>query len=190
MVWHGATGSGKSYQLRVYLSREHFANGVRVYVIDQDEQQEYAGRFCAYLGGSRVPVRTLEGAEAFAFDQVANPDVVVWDLHESDEAERGAIFATLKARLCAYQLSGRKRRCALVVDEALTVTEDEQGRRALGALARRGRHFGVELHTLTQRLTDWLDTGIGRAIQSNAATAGTARWKTASCARSSRRAPS
>jgi hypothetical protein len=169
MVWHGATGSGKSYQLRVYLSREHFANGVRVYVIDQDEQQEYAGRFCTYLGGSRVPIRTLADAEAFAFDQVANPDVVVWDLHESDEAERGAIFATLKAKLCAYQLSGRKRRCALVIDEAVTLTEDEPGRKALGDLARRGRHFGVELHTLTQRLTDWLDTGIGRAIQSNAA---------------------
>jgi hypothetical protein len=169
MVWHGATGSGKSYQLRVYLSREHFANGVRVYVIDQDEQQEYAGRFCAYLQGSRVQICTPADAEAFAFDQVPNPDVVVWDLHESDEAERGAIFATLKAKLCAYQLAGVRRRCALVIDEALTVTEDEQGRRALGDLARRGRHFGVELHTLTQRLTDWLDTGIGRAIQSNAA---------------------
>jgi hypothetical protein len=142
---------------------------VRVYVIDQDEQQEYAGRFCAYLRGSRVPVRTLAEAKAFSFDQVANPDVVVWDLHESDEAERGAIFATLKAKLCAYQLAGARRRCALVVDEALTVTEDELGRKALGDLARRGRHFGVELHTLTQRLTDWLDTGIGRAIQSNAA---------------------
>jgi hypothetical protein len=95
--------------------------------------------------------------------------VVVWDLHESDEQERGAIFAELKAKLCAYQLSGARRRCALVVDEAITVTEDDQGRRALGDLARRGRHFGVELHTLTQRLTDWLDTSIGRAIQSNAA---------------------
>jgi hypothetical protein len=33
MCWHGSTGSGKGYQLRVYLSREHFANGLRVYVI-------------------------------------------------------------------------------------------------------------------------------------------------------------
>ena len=58
-----------------------------------------------------------------------------------------------------------------MVDEAITVTEDEQGRRALGDLARRGRHFGVELHVLTQRVTDWFDTPIGRAIQSNAANA-------------------
>ena len=62
--WHGSTGSGKGYQLRVYLSREHFANGRRVYVIDQDEQQGYAGRFCDYLGGSRVPIKTVDDAEA------------------------------------------------------------------------------------------------------------------------------
>jgi hypothetical protein len=51
----------------------------------------------------------------------------------------------------------------------LTVTEDELGRKALGDLARRGRHFGIELHVLTQRVSDWFDTQIGRAIQSNAA---------------------
>ena len=68
--------------MRVLLSRERFANGLRIYGIDQDEQQEYAGRFCAYLGGSRVPIKTLEDAEAFEFDDYVNPDVVVWDLHE------------------------------------------------------------------------------------------------------------
>lgn len=169
MTWHGSTGSGKGYQLRCYLSREHFSNGLRIYVIDQDEQQEYAGRFCDYLRGSRVPIVDLAAAEAFSFDQVDNPDVVVWDLHESEEAERGAIFAELKRKLCAYQLSGRKRRMALVVDEAITVTEDELGRKALGDLARRGRHFGVELHVLTQRVSDWFDTLIGRTIQSTSA---------------------
>ena len=28
MVWYGAPGSGKGYQLKTYLSREHFANGL------------------------------------------------------------------------------------------------------------------------------------------------------------------
>jgi hypothetical protein len=50
---------------------------------------------------------------------------------------------------------------ALVVDEAITVTEDERGRKALGDLARRGRHFGIERHVLTQRPTDWFGTKIG-----------------------------
>jgi hypothetical protein len=68
---------------------------------NQDEQQEYAGRLCDYLGGTRVEIRDLHAAEAFDFLGAENPDVVVWDLHESDESERGAIFAELKAKLCA-----------------------------------------------------------------------------------------
>ena len=55
------------------LSRERFANGLRVYGIDQDEQQEYAGRFCAYLDGSRVPIRTLADAEASASSTLPTP---------------------------------------------------------------------------------------------------------------------
>ena len=51
--------------MRVLLSRERFANGLRIYGIDQDEQQEYAGRFCDYLGGSRVAIRTVLDAEEF-----------------------------------------------------------------------------------------------------------------------------
>jgi hypothetical protein len=59
---------------------------------------------------------------------------------------------------------------AFIVDEAVTVTEDELGARALGDLVRRGRHFGLEVHVLTQRVTDWFDSRIGRTIQSVAAT--------------------
>src|SRR6059058_1793453 len=55
------------------------------------------------------------------------------------------------------------------VDEAVTVTEDEFGARTLGDLVRRGRHFGLEVHVLTQRVTDWFDSRIGRTIQSVAA---------------------
>lgn len=49
MCWYGTSGAGKGYSLRVLLSRERFANGLRIYGIDQDEQQEYAGRFVTYL---------------------------------------------------------------------------------------------------------------------------------------------
>lgn len=164
MVWYGAPGSGKGYQLKVYLSREHFANGLRVYGIDQDEQGEYTGRFCEYLGGSSVPIRTVREAVSFSFDTVPNPDVVLWDLHESEEEDRGRIFAELTRKLCAHLLATHGR-AALIVDEAVTVTEDDDGRKALGLLNRRGRHFGIEVHVLTQRVTDWFDTQIGRTIQ-------------------------
>lgn len=168
MCWYGTSGAGKGYSLRVLLSRERFANGLRIYGIDQDEQQEYAGRFCDYLGGCRVPIRTVADAEAFDFPRVVNPDVVIWDLHESDERDRGAIFAQLKAKLVEHLLVSPGR-AAFIVDEAVTVTEDEDGARTLGDLVRRGRHFGLEVHVLTQRVTDWFDTRIGRTIQSVAA---------------------
>jgi hypothetical protein len=105
----------------VLLSRERFANGLRVYGIDQDEQQEYAGRFCQYLGGSRVAIQSVKAADRFSFDDVANPDVVIWDLHESD-GHRGAIFAALKATLVAWLLA-HPGRAAFIVDEAVTGTE-------------------------------------------------------------------
>jgi hypothetical protein len=76
MCWDGTSGAGKGYSLRVLLSRQRFANGLRVYGIDPDEQQEYAGRFCHYLAGSRVPIRTVLEAEEFSFADVANPDVL------------------------------------------------------------------------------------------------------------------
>ena len=134
----------------MYLSREHFANGLCVCIVDQDEQQEYAGRFCDYLNGSRVAIRTLLHAALFSFDHVPNPDVVVWDLHESDEASRGAIFAELMAKLCAYQLSGCRRRMALVVDEAVTVTEHE-----LGGRLRLVRGLGTAAELF--RSVEWLE---------------------------------
>jgi hypothetical protein len=127
----------------VLLSRERFANGLRIYGIDQDEQQEYARLFCQYLDGSRVVIRTKEDAESFAFrtGAVRNPDVVIWDLHESDERDRGAIFATLKARLVEHMLASSGR-AAFIVDEAVTVTEDELGARTLGDLVRRAATSG------------------------------------------------
>jgi hypothetical protein len=94
--------------------------------IDQDEQQEYAGRFCDYLDGTSVPIRNVADAEVFAFGQLANPDVVIWDLHESDERDRGAIFAALKLRLVDHLLACPGR-AAFIVDEGVTVTEDDLG---------------------------------------------------------------
>jgi hypothetical protein len=176
MCWYGTSGAGKGYSLRVLLSRERFANRLRVYGIDQDEQREYAGRFCEYLDGTSVPIRSVEDAQRFATLWAETPhgcgqwsaDVLIWDLHESDERARGAIFAVLKSALAAHVLS-YPGRAALIVDEAITLTDDQVGEQTLGDLIRRGRHFGLEVHVLTQRVSDWFDTRIGRTIQSVAA---------------------
>jgi hypothetical protein len=67
---------------------------------------------------------------------------MIWDLHESDERDRGAIIAELKAQLLKHLLM-IPGRAAFIVDGAVTVTEDELGARTLGDLIRRGRHFGL-----------------------------------------------
>ena len=59
------------------------------------------------------------------------------DLHASDEDDRGAIFAQLKARLVERRLA-TPGRAACIVDEAVAVTEDELGARTPGDLGRRG----------------------------------------------------
>jgi len=173
MCWYGNTGSGKSYSCKCYLSREHFANGLRIFGIDQDEGEEFSGRFCRYLDGSRVPIRSLEEARAFRFDDVLavpNPRVVIWNLHESPMRERGLIFAELKDKLCAHLLATKGQRAALVIDEAVTVTrQSKEGTDALYDLATRGRHYTIELHTLTQLASAWFKSDIGQAVQGTSA---------------------
>jgi hypothetical protein len=71
----------------------------------------------------------------------------------ADERDRGSIFAQLKAHLVEHLLA-RPGRAAFIVDEAVTVTEDDLGARTLGDLVRRGRHFWLEVHVLTQPVSD------------------------------------
>src|SRR5947209_4065029 len=84
-----------------------------------NEQQEYAGRFVSTSSGSSVPITSV--ADAFVFDDCVNPDVVMWDLHESDERDRGAIFSALKAKLVEHLLE-KPGRAAFIVDEAVERT--------------------------------------------------------------------
>jgi hypothetical protein len=169
MCWYGNTGSGKSYSCKCYLAGEHFANGLRVYGIDQDESEEFSGRFWACLGGSRVLIESIGQAETFGFGRVAKPDVVIWNLHRVHPRERGAVFATLVRKLTAYLLATKGKRAALAIDEAVTVTRDKAGEDALYDVTTRGRHYGLELHTLTQLATTWFNTEIGRAVQGTSA---------------------
>jgi hypothetical protein len=68
----------------------------------------------------------MEDAEWFAFADVRNQDVVISDLHESDERDGSAIFTQPKSRLVEHMLSSSGR-AAFIVDEAVTMTEDEAG---------------------------------------------------------------
>jgi hypothetical protein len=101
------------------------------------------------------------------------PRVARWatrqDLHRSRPPDRGEIFSILKDKLTAYLLETKGRRAALVIDEAVTVTRQQLGEDALYDLTTRGRHYGIEVHTLTQLATTWFNTEIGRAVQGTSA---------------------
>src|SRR5262249_298151 len=57
MAVYGGSGAGKGYLMRVYHSRKVFQHDVSIWVIDSDEQHEYAGRFCEYLHGHAPVIR-------------------------------------------------------------------------------------------------------------------------------------
>lgn len=52
-------------------------------------------------------------------------------------------------------------------DEAVTISEDPAGARALRDSFQRARHWGQSSHVMTQRVSDWFNTRVGRAIQGN-----------------------
>jgi hypothetical protein len=58
-------------------------------------------------------------------------------------------------------------RSIVFVDEAVTVSEDPAGERALRDGANRSRHWGQSLNVITQRPSTWFGTAVGRAIQGN-----------------------
>jgi hypothetical protein len=77
LCWYGTSGAGKGYSLRVLLWRERFANGLRVYGIDQDEQQEYAAvvstgatHMLAYVQVARGLTALREGRHADAYAEL------------------------------------------------------------------------------------------------------------------------
>jgi len=135
-----------------------------------------------------VLIRNVDEAEAFDFGQVANRDVVIWNLQPVHPRDRGAVFAALKDRLTAYLLATRGRHAALVIDEAAIVTRQKAGEDTLYDAATRGRHYGVELHTLTQLATTSFNSEIGRGAGYEREPVGTANSRSASATSWSRTA--
>jgi len=172
MCWYGTSGAGKGFGIKCYLCREHFQNDMRIFVVDSDEQHEYAGRFCDYLQGRRVPVTSL--ADLDALELARDAGVVVFDLSacpDDDAGTWGLCFARIKelvqAHVLQYPASGKT---AFVVDEATMAAEDAAAAVALGDAIARWRHFGIAVHVITQRPSDWFNTALGRRVQGNAGT--------------------
>jgi hypothetical protein len=164
MAWYGCTNAGKGTGAHMLWSRLHLIQNIRIFGIDQDEQHEHCGRFLEYLGGRKVTPRDAQDAAAIELHR--DDGVAILDLSDIDEAQVGAIFAAWTKVVKRHMLA-HPGRSIVFVDEAVTVSEDPAGERALRDIFQRARHWGQSSHVLTQRPSSWFDTRVGRAIQGN-----------------------
>lgn len=149
----------------MYLARRHFADDLRLFLWDSDDvHHEYSGRFCEFLGGVTLKVDSL--AEMQAKELSPRWQVVAVDVSEMPDHEQPAAFACWKRKVQEHVLHfpGES---AFLVDEATTLAEapDQSGAIALANTVQTWRRRGIEVHVITQRVTDWFDTRIGRKIQ-------------------------
>jgi hypothetical protein len=164
MAWYGTTNVGKGMGAHMLWSRLHLLQGIRIFGIDQDEQREHCGRFLEYLGGRRLAPRDAQDTAEIELHH--DDGVVILDLSERDEELAGPIFAAWCKVVRTHMLT-YPGRSILFVDEAVTVSEDPAGDRALRVAFQRARHWGQSSHVLTQRPSSWFGTRVGRAIQGN-----------------------
>jgi len=164
MCWYGATNAGKGTGAHMFWSRLHLIQGIRIFGIDQDEQHEHCGRFLEYLGGRKLEPRDAQDAGEIVLHR--DDGVVILDLSEVAEDQVGAIFAAWTKVIKKHMLA-HPGRSIVFVDEAVTVSEDPAGERALRDIFQRSRHWGQSSHVLTQRPSSWFDTRVGRAVQGN-----------------------
>lgn len=165
--WFGRTGSGKGFGVRTYLARRHFADRLRIFMWDADDvHHEYSGRFCEFLEGISLKLRTIEDVQNIRLDPMWQ--VVAFDVSEMPGELQASAFAKVKLKVEEHCLAFPGE-TAFLVDEATTITEhpDQSGALALGHAVQTWRKRGVEVHVLTQRVTDWFGTAVGRKIQGN-----------------------
>ncbi len=165
--WFAHSGGGKTFSAETYLSREYLAHGRRVFGVDQDEHREWSGRFTMYLGGRAPKIERLADLDKFAY----RPDdgCVMFDLHACRPDDLPEVLRTIrtltKAHLLAYPAE-----TFMVFDEAVRVAEAAPD--VLAEVFTRWRHFRVSGQALTQRVSDWFDTAVGRRVQGSCST----RW--------------
>jgi hypothetical protein len=168
MAVYGGPGAGKGYLMRVYHARKFFQHDVGLWVVDSDEQREYAGRFCHYLHGQAPVIRKASDVDDVPITRRSR--IVVWDLSECDDAEYGPAFARICDRLIEY-VSQHQAPTDFLTDEAVNVLRAAQvsergaeAARKLEYLIQKGRHWGIGVNIVTQLVSDWFGTDLGRRV--------------------------
>jgi hypothetical protein len=161
MAIYGGSGAGKGYLMRVYHSRKMFQHDVSIWVIDSDEQHEYAGRFCEYLHGQAPVIRRASDVDLVPIGRRSR--VVVWDLSQCPDEEYGAAFVRICDRLIDY-VDAHQAPTDFLVDEAVNVLRSGTAAQRLNDLIQRGRHWGIGVNIVTQLPSDWFGSHLGRRV--------------------------
>jgi hypothetical protein len=161
MAVYGGSGAGKGYLMRVYHSRKVFQHDVSIWVIDGDEQHEYAGRFCEYLRGQAPVIRCAADVDQVPIGRRSR--VVVWDLSNCPDDEYGAAFVKICDRLVDY-VGAHQAPTDFLVDEAVNVLRSNAAAQRLNDLIQRGRHWGIGVNVVTQLPSDWFGSHLGRRV--------------------------
>jgi hypothetical protein len=161
MAVYGGSGAGKGYLMRVYHARKFFQHDVGVWVIDSDEQHEYAGRFCQYLRGQAPVIRSADDVDAVPITRSST--VVCWDLSECPDGEYGAAFVRIVRRLRDY-VDQHVAATDFMIDEAVNVLRHPQAAQQLNDLIQRGRHWDIGVNVVTQLPSDWFGSDLGRRV--------------------------
>lgn len=167
--WFGYTGAGKGFGVRCYLARRYFADRLRIFMWDADDvQHEYSGRYTKFLQGMTLEITSLQYLDEIQIDP--RWQVVAFDVSNLPRDLHPQAFAKVK-HLVEEHVLAFPGDSAFVVDEATTLAEhpDQTGARALGDAIQTWRKRGIECHVITQRVSDWFGTPIGRKIQGNLA---------------------
>jgi hypothetical protein len=161
MAVYGGSGAGKGYLMRVYHSRKAFQHDVSIWIIDSDEQHEYAGRFCEYLHGQSPVIRCAQDVDHVSITRRSR--VVVWDLSACADSEYGPAFVKICDRLIEY-VGAHQAPTDFLVDEAVNILRSAAATQRLNDLIQRGRHWGIGVNVVTQLPSDWFGSHLGRRV--------------------------
>jgi hypothetical protein len=158
---YGGSGAGKGFLMRVYHSRKMFQHDVSFWAIDSDEQHEYSGRFCEYLHGQAPRILRADDVDEVSITRHSR--VVVWDLSECPDDEYGPAFVRICDRIIDY-VSQHQAPTDFLVDEAVNVLRSADASARLNDLIQRGRHWGIGVNVVTQLVSDWFGSQLGRRV--------------------------
>ncbi|MBV9596019.1 MAG: hypothetical protein JOZ87_04095, partial [Chloroflexi bacterium] len=165
IAFYATSGAGKGYAAKVLQARLAMGQNVRIFGIDQDEDEEYT-RLASYLDGQVI--RLGPPGRSGRWPELASANLegscTIFNLAEVPEQHRATLFKHIK-RLVWEWVQEHGGPASFIVDEAVTLLRYEEAAHEIEDLVRRGRHIQLGGVFITQRVADFFNTTCGQVIQ-------------------------